>query len=433
MIRFRSRIRCGGGGSRGGASVPFFAGSTLDMLFNEQRYRGATAANLTTSRAAAAYADDEAGNWVPFSANTPRITSKGLLIEEARTNSIRNNSMQGVVAGSPGTLPTNWSVGAPVGISRQIVGVETINGVEFLRIRFFGTVTVTNSFTIGFDAINAIAALQNQTWTGSLFYQLLTGTGIGSNLFLDVWEYDAGSGFLSTGSSPTILTSDTTLQRLTNVRTLPSATTAFARLVLRSNSISAGTPVDFEVRLGWPQLEQGAFATSPIRTTSAAVTRDVDVVSLTGAPFTTVFTGGVQGTLFAEAAILDPNTANTDTIFGVDDGTVANRIALRSPRSGPVVASLIVAASVTQAASSVSSVFATGQVARAALAYNTNDIRVAANNVLGAQQTTVTIPTGLTGFQFGQPMGAQILNGYLRRAAYFPTRLVDGSLQAITA
>ncbi len=32
-----------------------------------------------------------------------------LLLEPQRTNSIRNSSMVGAVAGSPGTLPTNWT------------------------------------------------------------------------------------------------------------------------------------------------------------------------------------------------------------------------------------------------------------------------------------------------------------------------------------
>jgi len=42
--------------------------------------------------------------------------SLGLLIEERRTNGIRNNTFVGAVVGNPGTLPTNWfSYGNPAG------------------------------------------------------------------------------------------------------------------------------------------------------------------------------------------------------------------------------------------------------------------------------------------------------------------------------
>lgn len=47
----------------------------------------------------------------------------GLLVEPQRTNSIRNNSMQGAVAGTPGTPPTNWTMGTANGISREILGL----------------------------------------------------------------------------------------------------------------------------------------------------------------------------------------------------------------------------------------------------------------------------------------------------------------------
>jgi hypothetical protein len=63
---------------------------------------------LTTTRASLAWSDDSIGVWRQFANNIPRITDKGLLVEEARTNGIRNNSMQGAVVGTPGTPPTNW-------------------------------------------------------------------------------------------------------------------------------------------------------------------------------------------------------------------------------------------------------------------------------------------------------------------------------------
>ncbi|MFM6192892.1 MAG: hypothetical protein ACKPFF_10615, partial [Planktothrix sp.] len=70
---------------------------------------------ITFTRASSGTYFDSNGVMQLASANTPRFDhnpntkeSLGLLIEEQRTNSIRNNTMQGAVAGTPGTLPTNW-------------------------------------------------------------------------------------------------------------------------------------------------------------------------------------------------------------------------------------------------------------------------------------------------------------------------------------
>jgi hypothetical protein len=77
----------------------------------------------------------EAAGWWSFASNLPRITNQGLLVEEARTNSIRNNSMQGAVAGTPGTLPTNWSESRAAGLTQTVVGTGTQNGIDYIDIR----------------------------------------------------------------------------------------------------------------------------------------------------------------------------------------------------------------------------------------------------------------------------------------------------------
>src|SRR5690348_248551 len=51
-------------------------------------------AQLTVSRASVGYIDDLDGTWKSVPADILRRSNKGALIEESRTNSIRNNSMQ---------------------------------------------------------------------------------------------------------------------------------------------------------------------------------------------------------------------------------------------------------------------------------------------------------------------------------------------------
>jgi hypothetical protein len=55
---------------------------------------------------------------------------------------------------------------------------------------------------------------------------------------------------------------------------------------------AASGAVDATFRIGWPQLELGAFASSPIRTTSAAVTRATDDITLAVANFPSMASGG---------------------------------------------------------------------------------------------------------------------------------------------
>ena len=55
------------------------------------------------------------------------LACRGLLLEEARTNPVRNPRAEGAAAGSPGAAPTKWTVYASNGISATIAAV---NGSE---------------------------------------------------------------------------------------------------------------------------------------------------------------------------------------------------------------------------------------------------------------------------------------------------------------
>jgi hypothetical protein len=79
--------------------------------------------------------------------------------------------------------------------------------------------------------------------------------------------------------------------------------------------------VDFTLRIGWPQLEQSTAGapSSPIRTTSAAVTRAADVVT---APVAGISTAA---TLFAQGTPLTPlSNASNQVLAGLSDGTNNN-------------------------------------------------------------------------------------------------------------
>ncbi|MBV9234961.1 MAG: hypothetical protein JOZ94_03930, partial [Xanthobacteraceae bacterium] len=150
-------------------------GASIDMNFKDGLYYGATASQLAASRASTAYADDLVGNWYQFASTVARITNKGLLCEESRANTIRNNSCQGAVVGTPGTLPTNWQVVAHT-ITSSIVGVGNENGIDYVDIRLNGNTASIDHINIYFESVAQIASNQGQTCACSSFMKLVSGS-----------------------------------------------------------------------------------------------------------------------------------------------------------------------------------------------------------------------------------------------------------------
>ena len=104
--------------------------------------------------------------------------SLGLLVEESRTNSIRNNTMVGAVAGTPGTVPVNWTAGGNAALSREIVGTGIENGISYIDIGFFGTVAsvAVPEMAIIFDSNQTTVAAASQAWTASSYLKVVGGS-----------------------------------------------------------------------------------------------------------------------------------------------------------------------------------------------------------------------------------------------------------------
>jgi hypothetical protein len=393
---------------------------------------------VTFTRASSATYFDELGVLQTATTNTPRfdynpstLAAQGLLIEEARTNGIRNNTMQGAVAGTPGTLPTNWISQNIGGIAlTEIVGTGTEDGIAYVDVRYTGTTSSTALGGVLAEQTTQIAALSGQTWASSFFLRIVGGSTANiSDIANSIQERNSGGSLLSSTNtivSPTGAPLST--QRFSTTRTLTDASTAFVGQRISLTPVS-GAAIDITLRIGLPQLELGAFATSVIPTTSSAVTRAADVASVnTLSPWY----NASQGTLYFEGATFDALSSAFPQATIFSDGTNNNRIGiLRNNASGNSRATVANGGAAQFAADGTS--WTLNAVTKAALAYEVNNFAFVANGGAATTDTSGTLPTvdrlrlGVDGLG-----SSSFLNGHIRRITYYPRRLSNAELQAIT-
>jgi hypothetical protein len=177
------------------------------------------------------------------------------------------------------------------------------------------------------------------------------------------------------------------------------------------------------------QLEAGSFATSYIPTTTTSLTRNADVVSMTGTNFSDWYNAS-EGAFYVEANVptnVDNNTGNY--YLAASDGTIANQIILAEV-NGTV--GQIQTGGFLQFNSKVG-VEPTG-IVKAALAYKTNDVILCVDGTLGTLDTSVALPTvnRLSIGARGDLNTLTFLNGNIRRVSYWPQRLINAEAQAFS-
>ena len=367
-----------------------------------------------------------------FDYDPSTLAPLGLLIEESRTNSIRNNTMVGAVAGTPGTLPTNWGISTLGTLTSQVVGTGTSNGIDYIDIRFSGTTSTTQlSLRLEPNGTAAIAAVNGQTWTGSAWLALVGGSTtniiqVGQSGLL----WDAGGAFLGGGYpgplSPSSIT--TNLTRFTASGTNAIVGTAFIQPQIYL-VFASGVAIDITLRIGLPQLEQGAFATSVIPTTTTALTRSADVASVnTLSPWF----NSTSGTTYFEGVSFDTTSGGFPRANQFNDGTNNNVIQITRNNGSGTARMSVVSGGSPQAAADATA-WTLNATTKAALAYAANDFAIVANGGAVTTDTSGTVPT-VTAFSLGAGTpGIAQLNGYLRRITYYPRRLSNAELQTITA
>jgi hypothetical protein len=185
------------------------------------------------------------------------------------------------------------------------------------------------------------------------------------------------------------------------------------------------------------QLELGSFASSYIPTTGATATRAADVATISN--LASIGFNPLQGTMLVE---FNSFNSSTDVYHIVDfygsGGSNVNsiRISSQNVTGNRFIRGVVLSSSTAIVAANTSNSFATGTNVKTAFAYKTEDYGFGHSGGAVTNTTAAgTLPT-LTEARFGANSGGianTFMFGYIRRLTYFPTRLSDAQLQALTA
>jgi hypothetical protein len=383
---------------------------SLDLRFadNKSLVDAVTGASLVTfTRASSGTFVDSAGVLQTAATDVPRFDhnpttgeSLGLLVEEQRTNLLLRSE----------EFDTGWTGSE----SNTTITANTNTAPN-------GTLTAD---TIDFTNASAFR------------YQVVSGVAAGTAVTFSVWLASgtktqtviriAGT---STGTGGQLVVSLTpTLTRYSVTVTIPSGNTAVFvgfenRVGVGGGNGSIGTIIPWGA-----QLEVGAFPTSYIPTTTAAVTRSADVCSITGSAFSSWYRQD-EGTVFGDATtpfavnnvqIADARVLSTD-IIQVGYNTESQSVGF------------IKAGDVNQAVMFSQGVLTGVRRRKVIMGYAVNNFAIATNGLTPITDSSGTTPTNIASIFLGSVGGSgSFLNGTISRFTFWPQRLSNASLQSIT-
>ena len=344
------------------------------------------------------------------------LESLGLLVEEARTN---------LLSASEEMVTAPWGLAAATGVANNgIAPDETTTADKIIS-------TGGGCFRAGAGVVNATA------YTYSVFLKHVTGTGVvtqvgferfGSTPLLASISVNLLTGTITNNGAPVTSSSITRYSNNWYRVSITATSTDVTTTVVNYTGTSGN-----EFLIWGAQLEAGAFATSYIPTTSATVTRAADVASISSSAFSSWYRQG-EGTVFVNATTNATHGGSNSfpRKLSISDGINSNSIEdyYRVLASYTDAGYRIDAAGVNQAQFDTNNQ-RNGQ--SSVIGYAANNSAFAVGGTVVATDLSGTVPT-TTQLRLGQRGdGSAALNGTIRRLTYWPWRLSNATLQALTS
>jgi hypothetical protein len=336
-------------------------------------------------------------------------------------------TVAGAVAGSPGTLPfvggASWA-SSNVGTETRTLALPTISGQNVLDVSLAGgALPAGTEYDINpqasFGGASVTPVAPGDVVVATAYYQTVTDDAGFTAVFLEV--------LFGNSSNVEISRTSTAINKAAGALTLyqvqavaPALTTqAFVRV----RHVYSGTPtVTYRYYVGpWTSGKNTGYASSPIRTTNAAVARPGDVVTGT-------FSFGSAYSVFINGRPNAPVTYGiTQTAAQIDDTSNTNRLVLFRPLDiGLAQAGIVNGGSFSGfQPNAVWAQNANGKIVAATAASDQSAYFNGANNATAAAATPV-----VTTFHLGALANAtQFWNGYIISAALWLTTRIPNSLE----
>jgi hypothetical protein len=367
-----------------------------------------------------------------FDHNPTTLAPLGLLIEEQRTNlQVYSDDFADAAWTKTNSSITSNTIVAPNG---------TLTGDKLVE---DATASVGHYVGDGFSVTSGTsyaASVYAKAGERTAFQIILLSSGFGANV---IGAFDLSNGVSTvvggTASSSLITPVGNGWYRCT-VIAQATATTSTSQQIRTASTYSASSPASYTgdgtsgIFIWGAQIEAGAFPTSYIPTVAAAATRNADAASMTSTNFSSWYSQN-EGTLYAEFIPNTPlsNPAN-QYVFAASDNTLSNRVCTFRALSSGDAALRVTAGGVSQLAAVSFAAIANGSSNKTSVAYGGVGA-IAATNALLSSAGLSTAPTGINRLYIGaNELGTSVqqLNGTIRKIAYYPTRLSNAQLQALT-
>ena len=372
-----------------------FKSAVLDPRITFAR-TGATATRINAS----GLVETVAADTPRFDFNPISLACRGLLVEETRQNILFPSNDFANVAWTPTEASVVSVANAdPAGNANSQKLVDTaVSSVHRIGISMS---VVPNTYTISLYAKAAEI---------SCFTLIRSGSGLASARF-NLATMTATN--ISGATALTMTTEKNGWVRCT--MTWTSAVTITRTLFIQlekpaGTATYVGNGTDGLFLYGM-QREIGTSATSYIPTTTAAVTRNADVATITGTNLSSFWQASKGGVLVRAR----PGTVSgTRPWVQFDDGTADNLIAIRGNTTNPEL--YIVDSTTPQAQIDAGTIAANTDYAMTAW-WNTDDCKARLNNGAVFSDTSATIPT-VDQMRIGSD-GTNYLNGHIASIGYY--------------
>ena len=384
-------------------------------------------------------------NAARFDHDPVTLSSRGLLIEEGRTNAAFQS---GTIVNNVGWVASQGATGATSAAS----GTGPDSNTSYLISETATTAphglynTGTNTGVVGASVTSGTA------YTASCFVKKAAGSidwiqiGLGTAGFGTQYaNFNLSTGQFgnSSGLTTRIETHANGWYRISitaNATTTTSTTATFGVDFINNTNGTSKAPsyagsTSNQFLLAMCQFEAGSFPTSYIPTTTSALARSADVCSITGANFTGMW-NATEGSLFASAIFHAPSVYPVaQQIVDINDTTANNRLRVFRTTNGEPGLFQTTAGSTNVQIVSGSIVTRTTQNMSAG--FKLDDYVLYRNNAsIGTDNLGAFIvsPTTMTIGDASSGVGTRAyLNGTISAIRYYRKRLANAKLQALTA